>query len=282
MSDYSAFKVLLDDPAVSPGLGFEHYASALVDVVVTSTPRFSIGIFGGWGSGKTTLMRLIERQLHDREDVVTVWFNAWRYEREPHLIVPLLDILRESLDARAAAQTKDEEASRTRRAAKGIARAGKALLAGVTLSAGVIGVDAQLELGKVMEALAIEADGQNKPQALSFYHAAFVTLREAIDDFSESGARRVVVFIDDLDRCLPANALEVLESMKLFFDMEGFVFVTGSRSGRGRGGSCLEIQSYRQCGSSGGYHGNQLYKEGLPGTLCLAADQHWPVQRVPG
>ena len=35
------------------------------------------------------------------------------------------------------------------------------------------------------------------------------------------------MFIDDLDRCLPANALEVLESMKLFFDMEGFVFVTG-------------------------------------------------------
>ena len=39
--------------------------------------------------------------------------------------------------------------------------------------------------------------------------------------------RRFVVFIDDLDRCLPENALEVLESMKLFFDLEGFVFVVG-------------------------------------------------------
>src|SRR5581483_1839172 len=49
----------------------------------------------------------------------------------------------------------------------------------------------------------------------------------AIADFVEGGARRVVVFIDDLDRCLPLNALEVLESMKLFFDLEGFVFVVG-------------------------------------------------------
>jgi hypothetical protein len=39
--------------------------------------------------------------------------------------------------------------------------------------------------------------------------------------------RRIVVFIDDLDRCLPLNALTVLESMKLFFDLEDFVFVAG-------------------------------------------------------
>jgi predicted KAP-like P-loop ATPase len=36
-----------------------------------------------------------------------------------------------------------------------------------------------------------------------------------------------VVFVDDLDRCLPASAPEVLESMKLFFDLQGFVFVVG-------------------------------------------------------
>ncbi len=35
------------------------------------------------------------------------------------------------------------------------------------------------------------------------------------------------MFIDDLDRCLPESALQVLESMKLFFDIPGFVFVVG-------------------------------------------------------
>ena len=40
-----------------------------------------------------------------------------------------------------------------------------------------------------------------------------------------------MVFVDDLDRCLPSNALDVLESMKLFFDLPGFVFVVGLDEG---------------------------------------------------
>lgn len=41
---------------------------------------------------------------------------------------------------------------------------------------------------------------------------------------------RIVVFIDDLDRCAPEKALEVLESLKTFFDIEGFVYVIGMNS----------------------------------------------------
>lgn len=171
-------------------------------------------------------MRAINDRLSRREDVVTVWFNAWRYEREPHLIVPLLDVLRESLEERAAVQPEGQ-AGRTGLAAKAIARAGRALLTGVTLSAQIVGVGAQLDLGKVMNGLIDDSEGQNAAEQLSFYHAGFVMLREAIAEFLQAGARRVVIFIDDLDRCLPTNALEVLESMKLFFDTEGFVFVAG-------------------------------------------------------
>ena len=226
MGTYDSFKVLVDDPATRPSLAFKDYASALADITLMSTPQFAIGIFGSWGSGKTTLMRAIKDKLSGRSDVVTIWFNAWRYEREPHLIVPLLDVLRETLEERATAQP-EEQAGRTRLAARTIARAGKALLTGVTLSAQVVGVGAQIDLSKVMEGLTQDSKGQNIAEQLSFYHAGFVMLREAIGEFSQAGVRRVVVFIDDLDRCMPANALEVLESMKLFFDTEGFVFVAG-------------------------------------------------------
>jgi KAP family P-loop domain len=57
--------------------------------------------------------------------------------------------------------------------------------------------------------------------------AAFQELERAFGDLSAGGVTRVVVFVDDLDRCLPGNALDVLESMKLFFDLPGFVFVVG-------------------------------------------------------
>ena len=61
----------------------------------------------------------------------------------------------------------------------------------------------------------------------SLYVAAFGELRTAFQDLADAGITRIVVFVDDLDRCLPVNALDTLESIKLFFDLPGFVFVVG-------------------------------------------------------
>jgi hypothetical protein len=214
---YGGFRVILDDPAEDPGLRFDHYAAALAGMITQSRPEFAIGIFGGWGSGKTTLMRAIKRRLTDDPNVVTAWFTAWRYEKDPHLILPLLDTLRSELEARAKTDSRWP-----REAAALIGRAGQAFLAGVTVTGGTPLIGAGLDLGKVMEA----AEKQ-KMHPLSFYHAGFVDLSEAISKLSGGGDRRVVIFVDDLDRCQPANALEVLDSMKLFFDVEGCVFVVG-------------------------------------------------------
>jgi ATPase subunit of ABC transporter with duplicated ATPase domains len=104
---YTRFKVLLDDPAEIPGLHFGDYASALSEMIVHSRADFAVGVFGGWGSGKTTLMRTIERELATNPSVVTVWFTALAYELEAHLIVPLIDAHREALDARATETTQD-------------------------------------------------------------------------------------------------------------------------------------------------------------------------------
>lgn len=94
---YESFHILIDDPSPSPALGFDDYAASLAEIARLSRPQFAVGIFGAWGSGKTTLMRAIESDLKSHDEVVNVWFNAWRYEREEHLIVPLLDTIREEL-----------------------------------------------------------------------------------------------------------------------------------------------------------------------------------------
>ncbi|MGC2574856.1 MAG: P-loop NTPase fold protein [Candidatus Nitrosopolaris sp.] len=46
----------------------------------------------------------------------------------------------------------------------------------------------------------------------------------------ENPNSRIVAFLDDLDRCTPENALEVLESIKTFFDIEGMIYVIGMDS----------------------------------------------------
>lgn len=225
---YEEFRVLLDDPTDRPRLGFDVYADAFAQIIEHSKPRFAVGIFGDWGSGKTTLMRAIEQRLEPKSELVLpVWFNAWRYEREEHLIVPLLDTLREALVEWSAKQADEATAARARKAAAMFGRAARAILRGLTIRGGLPGLEATLELNKVLE------DSGSNDRPSSFYHAAFRDMQGATEDFvtaedpGTGDGRRIVVFIDDLDRCLPVNALQVLESMKLFFDLPGFVFVVG-------------------------------------------------------
>lgn len=90
------YRILLDVPSLNPVLGFKETAAALCATIQESEPQFAIGIFGGWGSGKTTLMKSIEDQL-DKSRAIPVQFSAWRYEKETHLIVPLLDCVREAV-----------------------------------------------------------------------------------------------------------------------------------------------------------------------------------------
>ena len=94
-------KILLDTPTNRPALGYEGIATAFAGIIANSQPNFAIGIFGSWGSGKTTLMGAIKTAL-PTPGVLTVDFNAWRFEREPQLLVPLLDTIRGALASRAA------------------------------------------------------------------------------------------------------------------------------------------------------------------------------------
>jgi RecA/RadA recombinase len=227
MTDYSKFQIILDTPSDSPALGFDAYATALGDVIAHSTPRFAIGVFGGWGSGKTTLMRQIQRNL-DATKTVAVEFSAWRYEKEEHLIVPLLDSVRSALmqwtEVQGAAQPLRDTAKNV---ASVLGKATDALLRGFSLKFGLPHViEASFDANKALERADIidEKDAEARVPR-SFYLATFESLQAAFKKLG-SGVR-IVVFIDDLDRCLPEGALDVLESMKLFFDIDGFVFVVG-------------------------------------------------------
>jgi energy-coupling factor transporter ATP-binding protein EcfA2 len=224
-ADLAAFRVILDEPAEAGklGAGFDVYAGALADVVLQSKPHFAIGIFGDWGSGKTTLMKAIHK-LVDGPETIPVWFNAWRYEKEEHLIVPLLDTLRADL---LVWGKKHQHSTPARQAAKGIGRAARALAAGLSVTVGFPPVELGFDGSKALE----EFKSKPADAATSFYFASFNELQTTLKAFFAGGARRIVVFIDDLDRCLPQSALEVLESMKLFFDLEGFVFVVGLDQG---------------------------------------------------
>lgn len=221
-------RVIVDSPSQDPGLDFPRFVSALVAVIKQSKPRFAVGVFGTWGSGKTTLMEAIARQLARDPAVICVDFSAWRYEKEPHLIVPLIDTIRQALLEWSKKQGPGPAAIGIKAAEK-LGLIAKALLAGLSFEVGLpqaakISFDANKAITAVDSQRRI-AEMAEVPQ--SFYFASFEALKATFKEFGAGTDRRLVVFIDDLDRCLPKGALEILESMKLFFDLDGFIFVVG-------------------------------------------------------
>ncbi|WP_238014627.1 P-loop NTPase fold protein [Dactylosporangium sp. AC04546] len=218
-------RILLDTPAVTPALGYDRIAIALATLIQQSEPRFAVGVFGGWGSGKTTLMDTIRAELRN-PNTLKVVFNGWRYEREPHLIVPLLDTIRGAVVAHAATEEGRPAREVLLAVASRIGQVVRALVSGLSGKMTVGVAEVTFDAAKSVDTL---GNGQRPAaEAQSLYFACFEQLADAFGDLRESGGvDRVVVFVDDLDRCLPQNALSVIESMKLFFDLTGFVFVVG-------------------------------------------------------
>lgn len=216
-------KILLDTPTMSPALDYDKLGRGLATIISQSEPRFAVGIFGGWGSGKTTLMTAIKAALPKR-GVVVVDFNAWRFEREPQLLLPLLDTIRDEL-VRWSESRGTETREKVRSIATRIGRVVRALAVGLSGQVGLPGAaTVSYDLGAAINAFSSPVEPEH---AQSLYVAAFRELERAFGEFSSGGETRVVVFVDDLDRCLPRSALEVLESIKLFFDLPGFIFVVG-------------------------------------------------------
>lgn len=219
----SVTKILLDTPTKTPALGYREIGSALATIISQSEARFTVGIFGGWGAGKTTLMTAIKETL-PKDCIVVVDFNAWRFEREPQLLLPLLDVIREALVKWSSGRDEDTK-QKVRSMAARVGRVVRGLATGLSGQIGLPGAaTVNYDVGKAIDAL---SSGEESDSAQSLYVAAFRELESTFSEFSQGGIDRVVIFVDDLDRCLPSNALDVLESIKLFFDLPGFVFVVG-------------------------------------------------------
>jgi GTPase SAR1 family protein len=212
-----------DNPIIEgaeDGLGFEDYASVLTNCALSSDTPLSIGIFGDWGTGKTSLMNLIKRNIESttQQKAVTIWFNAWQYESEMHPVIPLCGAI--------IAQFKAQK-SILGNAFVSLERALRAVAYGFSLKAEV-GIPF---MGKVEAELSTK-DVISREERLRtdkiLEQSSFYNSLEMLNEASRHlGDKRVIVFIDDLDRCFPENAVKLLESIKLILYQPNFLFILG-------------------------------------------------------
>ena len=192
-----------DSPTTEDGLGFDDYADILLGMIGNFDARspLTIGIHGRWGSGKTSLMRMVEAKFEDDARVKTVWFNAWAYGDEPIGLALLQQILNEF--------QKEE----------GLKEKGNTILGNVVK----LGTDALL---RKTTTITLEEAKELFENSIGIKSTLRDDFEAAIDECLEDGGR-LVVFIDDLDRCLPEKTIEILEVIKLFLDVPKCIFVIG-------------------------------------------------------
>lgn len=75
--------IVNDQPTETDALDFTPYFETLVDIIQTGNTPLTIGVFGPWGSGKTSLMKMVKKNLP--KDFTVAWFDAWKYDKEETL-----------------------------------------------------------------------------------------------------------------------------------------------------------------------------------------------------
>jgi formylglycine-generating enzyme required for sulfatase activity len=242
-------------------LGFADYLNTLVRVIRDADTPITIGIFGTWGSGKTSLMQMVRQEVQTGRDgtapATTVWFDAWKYDKEAALwrvlLLSALEALRVGASEDDQRRLDDLQASLYRdvdreelgaveidwgKAAKGTLKLGLSMVP--FLPALETFIDTLGDKDKPAGAVGAPKNAINdlvdtfKRQRLTVHRDRVRFLDQFQEEFSKLVKRRLpaedsrlVVFIDDLDRCLPEKAIEVLEAIKLFLDAERCVFVVG-------------------------------------------------------
>lgn len=211
----------------------------------TRTP-IAMAIYGDWGTGKSSAMRWLAEQLtrwsqqsaRQRKDHFrcrTVWFEPWKFQKREDVWRGLIaEVILNSIDPKKASIQTVVSAAK-----KFTGLLGRSFVTALSAIKLTGSAEKEIDVGPVkgkvggeveidLEALTrIAEDYQKTTHPEKAYLNEFEsTLKEWVRT-SLGKDERMVLFIDDLDRCLPDVVLEVLEALKLYLNIPQLVFVIG-------------------------------------------------------
>jgi hypothetical protein len=209
-----------DQPLSRPeAFKFAPIISTLREFIASAPPEtpLNICLSGGWGTGKTTLLRGLEGAFEEtgeeadeeagesgQPEFVTLWFDPWKLATEQEVCNALALLVLEQIE---------RDASFASRAEIGIDRKNVLrMVADRLVKVNPDDVSTLYRTESRTRGTFLEIEGV-------FRRIADVYLKDP------DHPRRLVIFVDDLDRCRPKRVAEVLEAVKLFFDLPGLIFV---------------------------------------------------------
>ena len=226
-------------------LGFQHLVDALTSIVSrTALLPATIGVYGDWGSGKSSLLRQATNQFNDDTGTVVITFNGWLFEGYDDAKSALIEAVLSEIRSH---RTLEDNAKRLFlslvrrvnwfRAASTLGRKaaayGAAYVTGGPVAAGAV---ALTDIASVASKAAESLDGIDTKKLDELLNEGDASLQASIREFRKdfkklldaTSIETLVVIIDDLDRCLPDTVIETLEAIKLFLFVPKSAFILGA------------------------------------------------------
>lgn len=192
----------LEDPEQDQ-LGYADFAENMADTIETRIPRqdFVVGIYGPWGSGKSTILNFVEYYLEEQDEPpLIIRFNPWWFSGQADLIRKFFDQLESGLGA-------DDRFADVRDKLSNFASS----LSNIPISSGT-GVPAEPLLALIGEALATESEDLDG-------------LKEEISEELRDADRRIVIMIDDIDRLTQDEIKQMFRLVKSVADFPNITYV---------------------------------------------------------
>jgi predicted KAP-like P-loop ATPase len=243
--------VIADNETDVDYLYYEPVAKTVVKLIrEKSNEALTIGLHGDWGAGKSSSLMMIEKAFSQDDNTLCVRFNGWLFEGYDDAKAVLIEtIVAKLLEKRSRLDKVKEKAAEVIKSvnwfkvARTLGGAALTFFAGVPkgqiiqslgkVASGVIADPSQVLTGqmftKVLDGMAehfrADAPENTTPQRMHEFREKFGELLEIAD------IDRLVVLVDDLDRCLPKTAIATLEAIRLFLFIPKASFVIAADEG---------------------------------------------------
>lgn len=214
------------DPFVSDALNRKESVEALTNFISNLNGPFVIAIDSPWGTGKTTFVKMWQSYLANKK-IASLYFNSWQsdFSTDPLVafVAEISDLMEETQKGNGSYKP---HLNKARKFATALAK--RALPTALRLgTAGLINLD------DLSEEVIGDAAATNISDAIDLYSAEknlmeqfHEKLSATIKTLEETGHHStLIVFIDELDRCRPTYAIDLLERIKHLFNIENVIFV---------------------------------------------------------
>lgn len=217
-------KIPKTDPFKNDLLGRKEPVEVLTHLIGSIEGSCVLAVDAAWGAGKTTFLKMWSQYLRNN-DFPVVEFNAWEtdFTGDPFIALSgeMIEGLRQNTNG-----TLRYKIENTKKAAKEIVR--RTVPGAIRLAtAGILDLSPMMEkeAGQVLASYAEERLSSYKKEQESV-QAFKSSLQDTANSLAKSkNGKPLVVIIDELDRCRPSYAIELLEVAKHLFTVEHIIFV---------------------------------------------------------